>query len=162
MDRPPRGAMRILPAHDAMLVPRVRELFREYAAGTGLDLCFQGFNEELETLPGKYGPPEGRLLVAECGAQDAGCVALRKIGDGVCEMKRLYVRPDFRRRGVGQALAFAIVEAARDIGYVSMRLDTLSTMQSAVALYRSMGFRETSSYYANPLADVIYFELPLA
>ena len=154
--------MRILPAHPTALIPRVRELFREYADGTGLDLCFQGFDEELESLPGRYAPPEGRLLLAESGAQDAGCVALRKLDDGICEMKRLYVRLPFRGRGVGQALAFASVEAARDIGYKSMKLDTLATMTSAIALYRSMGFREIPPYYPNPLAGVLYFELPLS
>jgi len=154
--------MQILPAHDAKLVPQMRTLFQEYAAATGLDLCFQGFSEELAGLPGKYAPPEGRLFLAECDRQPAGCVALRKFDQGICEMKRLYVRPPFRGRGIGRALAAAVIEAAREIGYQSMRLDTLAAMRSAVVLYRSMGFRETTPYYDNPLPDVLYFNLELS
>jgi carbonic anhydrase len=154
--------MQILPAHDAKFVPRMRALFQEYAAATGVDLCFQGFSEELAGLPGKYAPPKGRLFLAECDRQPAGCVALRKFDQGICEMKRLYVRPSFRGRGIGRSLAAAVIEAAREIGYRSMRLDTLVTMKAAVVLYRSMGFRETTPYYDNPLPDVLYFNLELS
>jgi len=151
--------MQIVPAHDANHLPTVRELFREYAADTGLDLCFQGFAEELADLPGQYAPPAGRLLLAKCDGWPAACGAVRKIAPGICEMKRLYVRPSFRGRGIGRALAAALVQSARDTGYRAMKLDTLASMKAAVALYQSLGFRPTRAYYQNPLPDVLYFEL---
>jgi putative acetyltransferase len=153
--------MQIVPAHDADHLPTVRALFQEYAAGMGLNFCFQGFTGELATLPGKYMPPEGRLLIAECDSQTAACVALRKLADGVCEMKRLYVRPAFRGRGIGRTLSESVIQAARDHGYRAMKLDTLASMKAAVSLYESLGFRRTTQYYDNPLPDVVYFELQL-
>ena len=136
----------------------IRALFLEYAESLGFSLCFQGFDEELADLPGRYGPPYGRLLLARVGGAVAGGVGLRPIGDGVCEMKRLYVRPEWRRHGVGRRLAAAIVEAGRDLGYFAMRLDTLRRMAPAMALYRMLGFVEVPAYYDNPLGDVVYFE----
>jgi putative acetyltransferase len=154
--------MQIVPAHDADHLPAVRGLLQEYAADMGLNFCFQGFSEELAALPGKYAPPDGRLLLAECDGLPAACVAMRKIADGVCEMKRLYVRPAFRGRGFGRTLAEAVIMSARDVGYRAMKLDTLASMKTAVTLYESLGFRRTAAYYENPLPNVVYFELQLS
>ena len=140
-----------------------RLLFREYATWLAIDLCFQGFDEELATLPGAYAPPEGRLFLAEHGyaPQPAGCVALRPLKSdptgAACELKRLWVRPDFRGRHLGHALTDAALAAAREIGYTSMKLDTLpEKMPSAVAMYRAFGFMECPPYYHNPIAGSLY------
>jgi ribosomal protein S18 acetylase RimI-like enzyme len=154
-------AMLIVPASTPTDVAQARALFLEYAAESKLDLCFQGFEEELASLPGKYTPPSGRLLLARNGDGTAGCGALRAMEEGVCEMKRLFVRPAFRKQGVGRMLAERLVEEARQIGYGSMRLDTLASMHAALALYESLGFRRIPPYYANPLAEVVYLELAL-
>lgn len=154
--------MQLIQAHHAALVPAVRELFLEYVSATGVDLCFQNFDTELAELPGKYAPPEGRLFMAVANREHAGCVALRPLEKGVCEMKRLYVRPRFRGQGLGRSLASAVIAEARAIGYRTMRLDTLALMREAVALYRSMGFQAIAPYRYNPCADAIYFELNLA
>ena len=154
--------MQIVCAHDADHAPTVRLLFQEYAASLGHSLCFQGFAEELATLPGKYAPPDGRLLVGQCDGQPVACVALRKFAEGICEMKRLYVRPAFRGRGFARQLARAAIDAAREAGYRAIKLDTLASMTAAVRLYESLGFRRTAAYYDNPLPDVVYFELLLA
>lgn len=138
-----------------------RRLFREYAASLDFDLCFQGFEEELADLPGPYAEPQGTLLLAERDGEVAGCVAFKKLEDGVCEMKRLYVRPAHRGKGVGRTLTEAIVEAAREQGYDAMRLDTVASMHAARSLYRSLGFRETEAYYHNPLDEVVYMEREL-
>ncbi len=140
----------------------MRELFTEYAASLGFSLCFQSFDTELAELPGKYAPPAGRLWLAESGGEPAGCVALRRLEDGVCEMKRLYVRPQFRGKGIGRILAEAICKEASAAGYEKIRLDTVEPMmQSAVELYRRMGFREIAPYCSNPIAGALYMELQL-
>jgi len=138
-----------------------RALFEEYAAWLGVDLSFQGFATELAGLPGLYAPPRGRLLLAWADDNAAGCVALRPLDDSVCEMKRLFVRPAFRGRGVGRMLAEIVVNQARAIGYASMRLDTLPSMGAATALYQSLGFARIPAYYATPLQDTIFMELKL-
>ena len=143
-------------------VGQARMLFTEYSEGLGLDLCFQDFQRELDELPGRYAPPDGRLLLAIFAQEIAGCVALRKIGDGTCEMKRLYVRPEFRGKGIGRAMAVKLIEEARELGYARMRLDTIpSKMSEAIEVYRSLGFREIEPYYDNPLPSVMFMELEL-
>ena len=138
-----------------------RALFEEYATEIQLDLCFQNFSAELEMLASMYGAPHGALLLAEVGETTAGCVAVRRFRDDVCEMKRLYLRPAYRGRHLGHALAAAIIGVARDLGYRVIVLDTLASMEAANSLYRSMGFQPTDAYYANPLPDVRYFALTL-
>lgn len=154
--------MKVVQANSAEEISRARELFEEYAAGLGFSLCFQNFDREVAELPGKYFPPSGRLLLAVADDQAAGCVALRKIGDGICEMKRLYVRPDFRGTGLGRTLAESIIQAAREIGYERMRLDTLpGKMDRAIAMYRSLGFKDIEPYYDNPVEGALFLELML-
>ena len=141
---------------------QIRRLFRSYADWLGVDLCFQGFERELAELPGCYAPPSGRLLIARVGGDVVGCVGLRPLEPGICEMKRLWVEPGFGGRGIGRALAESIVAAAREIGYERMRLDTLpERMPAAQHLYRSLGFREIPPYYDNPLPGVTMLELAL-
>ena len=144
--------------HSGERLRTTRRLFREYARDIGVDLCFQGFEQELAELPGRYAPPDGNLLLALHGRVPVGCVALRKIGDGVCEMKRLYVRPRFRRTGMGRKLAEAIIDSARRLGYARMRLDTLASLKPAIALYESLGFYRIRPYYHNPLGNVVFLE----
>jgi GNAT superfamily N-acetyltransferase len=143
-------------------VDAMRTLFVEYATSLGFSLCFQNFDKELESLPGKYARPDGRLFLARIGEADAGCVAVRRIEPQVCEMKRLYVRQAMRGQGIGRRLAGAAIAAAREIGYATMRLDTIEPlMPEAVALYRQLGFRPTSPYTANPVEGALYMELDL-
>jgi putative acetyltransferase len=152
--------MEVVDGHVAERVPVVRALFEEYAEALGVDLGFQDFERELAELPGDYVPPGGRLLLA-LDPEPAGCVALRPFEPGVCEMKRLYVRPAYRGSGFGRLLAEQIVAAGRDAGYERMRLDTLPTMAAARALYESLGFVEIEPYRPNPVHGTTYFELAL-
>jgi ribosomal protein S18 acetylase RimI-like enzyme len=150
----------LVQAESAEQIEQARALFIEYADRLDISLCFQDFESELAQLPGKYFPPEGRLLLAMDVERVAGCVALRRIDAATCEMKRLYVRPEWRGQGVGRRLTETIIEEARAAGYSRMLLDTLSSrMKDAVRLYRSMGFRTIAPYYPNPLADAVFMEL---
>ena len=153
--------MQLLVGHTSEFLPVVRELFVEYATSTGLDFCFQNFDRELVELPGRYAPPSGRLLLAMDHGQAVGCVALRRLEQDSCEMKRLYVRPTARGQKIGRQLADAIITSAREIGYERMRLDTLASMKAAIRLYESLGFQRIAAYYDNPIPDVVYLELAL-
>lgn len=153
--------MLIVAAETAEQIAEIRQLFEEYAASIGFDLAFQGFAEELAGLPGAYAPPRGRLLLALAEDRAAGCVALRDLGEEICEMKRLYVRREFRGQEVGRALAEAVIAEARGIGYSRMRLDTVPSMERARALYRSLGFVEIQPYRHNPIAGTAFLELRL-
>jgi putative acetyltransferase len=138
----------------------VRVLFREYADSLDFDLCFQNFEQELADLPGPYAPPSGCLLLATVEGKPAGCVASKRLADGVCEMKRLSVRGRYRGTGLGRTLAERIIHEARNLGYRVMRLDTIpSVMGRAVALYRSLGFRDIPPYCLNPLPGAVFMEL---
>lgn len=149
-------------AMSASDIAESRELFLEYAQSLGFSLCFQGFDQELAELPGKYARPHGRLLLAQVNDQAAGCVALRPLSEVVCEMKRLFVRPAFRGLGLGRVLAERVITEARVVGYTHMRLDTVaSSMADAVALYRRIGFVEIPAYCVNPMPDTLYMELVL-
>lgn len=139
----------------------VRTLFREYHKMLGVDLCFQNYEEELASLPGKYLPPDGRLYLIYLEGKLAGCIALRRFDETRCEMKRLFVRPQFRGLRLGQILAQRLIDDAKAIGYQAMVLDTLKSLESAVTMYRRMGFEEVAPYYDNPLNDVLYFQLTL-
>lgn len=154
-------AMQIAQATTPLHLAAIRTLFQEYAAWLRVDLCFQGFTEELAGLPGRYAPPGGRLLLASAGHEPAGCVALRPAGDTVCEMKRLFVRPAYQGRGLGKRLAEQVVAEAREIGYSTMILDTLPDMQRAIRLYEALGFARCSAYYATPLEETVFMELRL-
>lgn len=143
-------------------VAQARELFLEYAQSLGFSLCFQNFDKELAELPGDYAPPSGRLILAEYEGQLAGCVALHKLDDITCEMKRLYLRPHVRGKRLGRVLVDCIISEARQIGYKRMRLDTVEpVMKDAVAMYRKIGFREIAPYCANPMPGALYMELSL-
>ena len=155
---PRRSDIRVRAAEGPGDLGHIRDLFLEYAASLNFDLCFQGFDEELANLPGAYGPPRGRLFLAEGRGGIAGGVGLRPLEAEICEMKRLYVRPAFRNLGLGRRLAEAAMGAARAVGYRRMRLDTLASMAAANALYRSLGFKEIPPYYDSPLESAIYFE----
>jgi putative acetyltransferase len=149
-------------AESSAHIAQTRELFLEYAASLGFSLCFQNFEKELANLPGGYAPPEGRLLIAEANGEVVGCVALHKLETGICEMKRLYLRPRFRGKGLGRMLAERIVAEARKIGYERMRLDTVEpVMKDAVAMYRKLGFKKIDPYCANPVPGAVYMELLL-
>ena len=143
----------------------VRELFGEYAAGLGIDLCFQNFDEELAALPGDYAPPRGALVLALVDGAPAGCGALRALPDAdypnACEMKRLYVRRAFRGFGLGRALAQALMDQATGAGYSTLLLDTLDDMESARGLYETLGFVEVPPYYFNPIPGAHYLKVEL-
>jgi len=150
----------IVPATSEDHIATARRLFREYEASLGIELTFQGFAQEVAGLPGAYAPPAGRLLLAT-GAEPAGCVALRPLDGGICEMKRLYVRPTARGARLGRRLAETVIREARAIGYARMRLDTLPSMKEAFALYQTLGFREIAPYYATPITGTRFMELSL-
>ena len=139
----------------------VEAMFREYAASIDADICFQGLQQELASLPGNYASPTGCVLLAFVDDQLAGCGAMRPLSKGICELKRLYLRPEFRGRDLGRAIAEALIGKAKAVGYQTMRLDTLSTMTAAQALYTILGFKPTSAYYNNPMAGTVYMELEL-
>jgi ribosomal protein S18 acetylase RimI-like enzyme len=158
--------MKFIQAKSDEDVLNARRLFEEYAAWLGINLCFQNFDKELAELPGGYAPPDGRLFLATQNDQIAGCIALRKINSekvgGVAELKRLYVRPQFRGQGIGRSLTEAVIAAAREIGYRRIRLDTLpGKMDQAIAMYRSLGFKNIAAYYNNPVAGAAFMELEL-
>ena len=149
-------------AESAPQIAAVRELFLEYANSLNFSLCFQSFEKELAGLPGDYAPPEGRLVLATLDSDPAGCVALHKLEEEICEMKRLYVRPAFRGKGLGRILAERVVADAKEIGYKRLRLDTVEpVMRGAVAMYRKLGFREIAPYRSNPIEGALYMELEL-
>ena len=158
-----RPVLTLVTVQTPELVAQARELFLEYRDGLGTDLCFQGFDREVADLPGDYAPPGGRLFLAQVGERFAGCVGLRPLPEPfTCEMKRLFVRPDFRGMGLGRHLAGAAIAAARVIGYERMRLDTLPSMQAAIAMYEQLGFRDIAPYRDNPVQGARYMELDWA
>lgn len=143
-------------------IETIRSLFTEYQQWLNFSLCFQGFDKELAELPGKYAAPNGRLYLAEYDGAIAGCIALRPMDDeGVCEMKRLFVREEFRGKKIGKLLVDRILADARAIGYRTMRLDTLQRMETARTLYAKLGFTIIPAYYNNPMDEVVYMELEL-
>jgi carbonic anhydrase len=155
--------MKLIQATSPEEIALARQLFEEYASWLEINLCFQNFDKELASLPGDYALPRGRLFLAIEDDQLAGCVALRPLPDRACEMKRLYVRPTFRGRGLGRKLVATILEAAREIGYERMLLDTLpGKMAQALAMYRRLGFKEIAAYYENPVEGATFMELSLA
>jgi GNAT superfamily N-acetyltransferase len=154
--------IKIIQAETTAQIEEARRLFREYEAWFGLALCFQNFDEEVAALPGKYARPEGRLFLAFADGNLAGCIALRKLEDGVCEMKRLFVREGFRGLGLGRILIEKLIDEARRLGYEKMRLDTYPPkMGKAVKLYESYGFREIKPYYHNPYGETLFMEKQL-
>ncbi len=154
--------MRIVTVETNEELEIIKELFVEYADSLGFDLDFQDFKQELANLCGDYAPPKGCLLVAKYKGQIAGCVGLKQFSDDICEMKRLYIRPEFRGLGIGRVLAEAIIEQARKIGYTLVRLDTVPTMKVARALYQSLDFKQISQYRYNPIEGAEFMELKLA
>lgn len=152
----------IIQAETAVEIKQARKLFREYETWLALDLCFQNFEEELKNLPGRYAAPTGRLFLILIENQLAGCIASRKIDEETCEMKRLFVRDDFRGLGLGKMLVERLIEEAKITGYKKMRLDTLpGKMPKAVALYKEFGFQPIAAYYDNPHAETLFMEKPL-
>lgn len=161
METAPQEDLTIVEAATSAEFALGRALFEEYARSINVDLCFQDFAAELDRLSVMYAPPAGALLLARAGADTVGCVGLRKLRDDICEMKRLYIRPDFRGRHFGRRMAEDIARRARELGYRTLVLDTLGTMEAAQGLYLSMGFKPATSYYVNPLPNVKYFSLDL-
>lgn len=162
MSHPSAPDIDIAAVEDANGLAHVRSLFIEYAEWLDVDLCFQGFDTEMQQFPGLYSPPGGILLLARVDGAPAGAVGLRPLDDGVCEMKRMYVRQAWRRLRLGRRLAERVIAEARRIGYRTMRLDTLARLTAAEMLYQSLGFRRIDAYYENPLDGVRYYEFDLA
>ena len=156
------AGLAIADAESPEQIAQVRELFLEYAQSLDFNLCFQSFDQELAGLPGDYAPPDGRLLLMHYDGELAGCVAMHRLEPEICEMKRLYIRPQFRGKGLGRILTQHVIAEARSVGYNRMRLDTVEpAMKTAVGLYRNLGFREIAPYRANPIAGAMYMELDL-
>ena len=153
--------MNIIEATTPQQIKIAADLFREYQQFLDVDLCFQGFEQELATLPGKYAAPEGVILLAEQNGEFAGCVAVRLLKGDICEMKRLYVKDEFQGLSLGRKLTEAIIIKAKNLGYKTMQLDTLQRLDRAIGLYEKLGFKQIKPYYANPLDEVVYWELPL-
>ena len=153
--------LRVLKQADHPQLEQVRQFFRNYAAGFGLDLSFQNFDAEMASLPGEYIAPEGCLFYAEWDGAPAGCVGIRPVSGEICELKRLYVEPALRKQGIGRALVLAAIRAARQIGYRRVLLDTLPTMRMAVRLYRELGFTEAPAYFTTPLEGAQFLALDL-
>lgn len=151
--------VQIQPAYNRLDL--IRELFTEYTDMLGIDLTFQGFDEEIHTLPGKYALPKGRLYIAVCDDDLAGCIALRPLDEKCCEMKRLFVRPQFRGLKIGRLLIDTIIAEAKNMQYEYMVLDSLPSLEKAVSIYKSMGFCETEPYYNNPIPGAVYLRLDL-
>jgi ribosomal protein S18 acetylase RimI-like enzyme len=156
-----KKVLKIVLADSDEYLEHIRELFKEYTDSLGFDLSFQNFDQEFAELPGKYASPDGKLLLAMYDGKIAGCVALRKFDNDICEMKRLYVRPECRRKGIGKALSIAVINLAREIGYSAMRLDTVPRMKQAIELYYSIGFKDIAPYRYNPIPGTVYMELKL-
>lgn len=160
-DRHPCGEIDLIDATTPAQIEDIRLLFLEYARSLDFNLCFQDFDAELASLPGKYAPPDGALILARVNGQSAGCIALRKIEDGICEMKRLYVRDAYRGSKIGRLLIARIIEEALNRNYQSIRLDTAPNMKAAQSLYESFGFRDIEPYIYNPLQGARYMEKTL-
>lgn len=158
---PEREQVQIVEAIDSEQIEQLRIQFKEYADSLHFDLSFQDFEKELSELPGKYAPPTGCALLAFDGKLSAGCVAMRRIDPEICEMKRLYVRPEFQGKGIGKLLVTAVIDVARKQKYRRMRLDTVPSMKSAITLYQSLGFVEIDSYRENPIEGALFLELDL-
>ena len=153
--------MNVIEAKSSESVEAAEALFREYASTLDFDLSFQHFDDEMKTFPIQYSPPSGCLLLAYEDETVAGCVGLRMLDEGICEMKRLYVRPEFRGKGIGRALVLNVIDRGRKLGYGRMRLDTVPSMHEAIALYESFGFKQIPQYRDNPVPGALYFELQL-
>lgn len=158
MSNPSQQAICVELTNDSQLA-QIRQLFTEYSSSLPFDLDFQNFDKELADLPGKYSPPEGCLLLAYIGSSVAGCVGLRQLENQICEMKRLFVRPEFQGSGTGRALVKEIITIGQKKGYTKMRLDTVPSMTSAIALYRKFGFVDIEPYCPNPVSGAIFMEL---
>ena len=153
--------IKIITSDNNKLILKTKKLFQEYASSLGFDPSFQDFEQEMATFPAQYFPPQGRLCLAQYKHEIVGCVGLRALDGGICEMKRMYVKPKYRGQGFGRALAKAIINEARSIGYAHMRLDTIPSMKAAVSLYTSLGFKEIEPYRFNPIEGVRFMELKL-
>jgi GNAT superfamily N-acetyltransferase len=157
----PSTSVSIYPAHFLPYLQNIRELFVEYEHSLGFPLCFQNFDKELENLPGEYSPPYGGLFIAVHERDVLGCIALRRIDDATCEMKRLYVRPAGRGKGIGTLLVKTLIETAKNHGYKQMKLDTVPSMKEAIRIYIRFGFKETDPYRNNPIPGALFMELDL-